>query len=541
MKLLTAQPIDYLIIAAYFVVVLSIGAYVSRRTKSSKDFFESGRSLPAWIAGLALMSANLGAFELLGFSGQAAEYGIMAGHFYWIGAIPGMLFLGVVMMPFYYNSKIRSVPEYLQKRYNEPTRAVNALTFAVSTLIFSGVSMYSMGLIFYDLLGWNINVTIWLAAGIVLAYTLLGGLTSSIYNEVLQFFLILIGLSPLVYIGLHAVGGAHALLAQLPPPDRHVWAGTSHAAGNPMHITWPVLVMGLGVILGPGYWCTDFLIIQRALAAKDVNAAQRAPLIAAFPKALFPLLTVLPGLIALAVIPHLGEKGNIALGYNNALPLLMGRFYGPGLLGLGLTAMMASFMSGMAGNTTAFNTVFTYDLYQAYFVKDKDDKHYLNVGRAATVFGILASIGAAYLVSKAPSIMDFAQAVFGFVNAPLLGTFLLGMFWKKTTPWGAFFGLLLGTGAAAVHYVLSDHGVLSYATPQEGNFTRAIVAFAVGAAATLLISLFTAPRPVAELVGYVYSETPRPAPDAHLPWYERPVVLAAVVIVFVIVLNVLTW
>ena len=434
--LLHASFVDYAIIAVYFLFVLAIGAVVSRRMKSSVDFFQAGRSMPAWVTGLAFLSANLGALEVLGMAAQGAEYGLMTAHFYWIGAIPAMVFLAVFMMPFYYGSKARSVPEYLQKRYNEPTRAVNALTFAVSTLVLSGTSMYGMGLVFHDLLGWDINLTIWLAAGIVLVYTALGGLTSSIYNEVLQFFLIVLGLAPLVIVGILAAGGWSGVVAHVPPLFLHTWHGTAHEATNSMHVTWPGIVLGLGFVLSFGYWCTDFLVIQRALAAEDINAAQRTPLIAAIPKIFFPLLVILPGLLALPLFPHLGDKNDPSMSYNNALPLLMGHFYPAGMLGLGLTALLASFMSGMAGNTTAFNTVFTYDLYQAYLVKNRDDKHYLNVGRVATVAGVLISVGTAYLAASAPSIMDFTQTVFGFVNAPLLGTFLFGMFWKRTTPWG---------------------------------------------------------------------------------------------------------
>ncbi len=547
--LLHASSVDYLIIATYFVFVLAIGVIVSRRMKSSEDFFLSGRSIPAWVTGLAFLSANLGALEVLGMAAQGAEYGMMTAHFYWVGAIPAMVFLGVFMMPFYYGSKVRSVPEYLQKRYNEPTRAVNAITFAISTLILSGVSMYGMGLVFHDLLGWDINTTIVLSAVVVLVYTFLGGLTSSIYNEVLQFFLIVLGLAPLVIVGVIASHGWQGVLHApgIPSDFAHTWKGTSNTRDNAMHITWPGLVLGLGFVLSFGYWCTDFLVVQRALAARDLNAAQRTPLIAAIPKILFPFLVILPGLLALPLFPHLGDPNDPSMSYNNALPLLMGHFYPAGMLGLGLTALLASFMSGMAGNTTAFNTVFTYDLYQAYMVKGRDDRHYLNVGRAATVFGVLISIATAYLAAGAPSIMDFTQTVFGFVNAPLLATFLLGMFWKRTTAWGGFFGLLAGIAAATTHWLLTydpaHHmlGPLHYGTAQAANFWRAGVAFGVGVLVTWLVSLVTKPKPVEELVNLVYSETPRPPTDAHLPWYERPVVLGIVVMIVVVIVNALIW
>ena len=542
-KLLTAHPIDYVIIAFYFLFVLAIGVIVSRRMKSSEDFFQAGRSIPAWVTGLAFLSANLGALEVLGMAAQGAEYGLMTAHFYWIGAIPAMVFLGIFMMPFYYGSKARSVPEYLQKRYNEPTRAVNAITFAISTLVLSGTSMYGMGLVFHDLLGWDINLTIWLSAAVVLVYTALGGLTSSIYNEVLQFFLIVLGLAPLVIVGILAAHGWSGVTHAVPPTFLHTWHGTAHEATNSMHVTWPGIVLGLGFVLSFGYWCTDFLVVQRALAAKDVNAAQRTPLIAAVPKVFFPFLVILPGLLALPLFPHLGEKGNAGMSYNNALPLLMGHFYPPGMLGLGLTALLASFMSGMAGNTTAFNTVFTYDLYQAYLVKDREDKHYLNVGRIVTVAGVLISVATAYLAASAPSIMDFTQTVFGFVNAPLLGTFLFGMFWKRTTPWGGFWGLIIGILAALTHWLLTTYGPYQhlYSTAQAGNFWRAFIAFSAGALATYVISLVTRPKPVEELRGLVYSETPRPESDKHLPWYERPVVFGIFVLALAAVANLLFW
>lgn len=533
---LFARPIDYAIIAIYFVFVIVIGIIVGRRMKSSEDFFLSGRAIPAWVTGLAFLSANLGSVEVLGMASNGAEYGMMTAHFYWIGAIPAMIFVGVFMMPFYYGSKARSVPEFVQKRYNEPTRAVNAIVFAVSTLVLSGVSMYGMGLVFHDLLGWDMNLTIWLSAGIVLLYTALGGLTSSIYNEVLQFFLIVLGLAPLIFISLMAVHGWSGLARHVPPDFLHTWAGTAHASTNAMHITWPGIVFGLGFVLSFGYWCTDFLVVQRALAARDINAAQRTPLIAAIPKVFFPFLVILPGLLILPIDPRIGSSNAPSESFNNALPLLMGHFYPAGMLGLGLTALLASFMSGMAGNTTAFNTVFTYDLYQAYLVKNRDDRHYLMVGRVVTVVGVLVSIGTAYAAAEAKSIMDYMQTVFGFVNAPLLGILLLGMFWKRSTPWGGFWGLIAGIAAAVIHFILSHESTL-----QNANFWRALIAFGVGAAVTLLVSAFTRPKPEKELVGLVYSETPKPAPDPTLPWYERPVVLGIIVLILAIIVNLFFW
>ena len=402
--LLNAGPADYAIILAYCVFVIAIGAIIGRRTKTSTDFFLSGKRIPAWVTGLAFISANLGAVEVFGMAASGAEYGMMSAHFYWIGAIPAMVFLAIYMMPFYYGSKVRSVPEYLKRRYNEPTRFINAMTFAVSTLILSGVNMFSMGTVFNLLLGWNITTCIWVSAAVVLVYTYLGGLTSSIYNEVLQFFLIVLGIVPLVVLGLVDAGGWSGLSHHVAPKFLHTWAGTAHASTNAMGITWPGIVLGLGFVLSFGYWCTDFLVVQRALAAKDLSAAQRTPLIAAFPKIFFPFIVILPGILAIPLIPGLGQPGDALHSYNNTLPLMMAKYYPTGLLGLGITALLASFMSGMAGNVSAFNTVFTYDLYSVYINKTATDSHYLNVGRIVTVLGVLVSVATAYLAkTSSPS------------------------------------------------------------------------------------------------------------------------------------------
>jgi SSS family solute:Na+ symporter len=539
--LLTARPADYAVLIAYLVFVIGIGAVIGRKTKTSTDFFLSGRRIPAWVTGLAFISANLGALEVLGMSSSGAEYGMMTAHFYWIGAIPAMVFLGVAMMPFYYGSKVRSVPEYLKRRYNEPTRFINAITFAVSTLILSGVNMYAMGLIFHDLIGWNMNASIWLAAGVVLIYTYLGGLTSSIYNEVLQFFLIVLGIVPIVIIGLVAAGGWSGVVHTVPDQFLHTWSGTASNAGNPMHITWPGLVLGLGFVLSFGYWCTDFLVVQRALAAKDLSAAQRTPLIAAFPKMIFPFIVILPGVLAIPLIPQLGHSADPTYSYNNALPLMMARYYPAGMLGLGLTALLASFMSGMAGNVTAFNTVFTYDLYAVYVGKNRTDQHYLHVGRAMTVIGVLISVATAYLARSAPSVMDFTQTVFGFVNAPLLATFLFGMFWKRTSAWGGFFGLLTGIIAAATHWFMTIHGILNFSTDQAGNFWRACVAFGVAAVVTLVVSLVTAPPKQEQLDGLVYGQNVASTSHANIPVWQRPAVLGAIIIVLTVIINIIFW
>src|ERR1700751_1425545 len=490
--------IDYLILLVYFVFVIGIGWVLKRYMKGSTDVLLSGRSIPAWVTGLAFLSANLGAQEVIGMAASGAKYGIMTSHFYWVGAIPAMVFVAVFMMPFYYGSKARSVPEYLKLRFDEKTRALNAMTFAVMTVFSSGISMYAMALLLNLILGWDFNVSVWLSAIIVLLYITLGGLTSAIYNEVMQFFLIVAGFAPLVFLGLRDVGGWGGLQMRLsevataqhfaPGAFSHSWTFMGKAADNPMGVEWLAMLMGLGFVLSFGYWCTDFLVIQRAMAAKSMSAARRTPLIGAVPKMLFPFLVILPGLIASAlppqpaVPPHarvvmeadppgqgiipvkvdassgrpmLDKNGKPQLDYDLAVPSMLLHYFPPGLLGLGLTALLASFMSGMAGNVTAFNTVWTYDIYQSYIRPGATDEHYLWMGRAATVCGIVFSSAAAYMSNRFNNIMDMLQLVFAFVNAPLFATFLLGMFWKRTTGHAAFTGLLAGTAAAAIRHGLT--------------------------------------------------------------------------------------
>jgi SSS family solute:Na+ symporter len=544
--------IDYLIIAIYFLFVLGVGVALKRFMRTSLDFFLSGRSLATWVTGLAFLSANLGAQEVIGMAASGAKYGILTSNFYWIGAIPAMVFVGIFMMPFYYGSRARSVPEYLRLRFDEKTRGVNAISFAVMTLFSSGISMYAMGLLFQVFLGWNIHASILVAAGVVLAYTFLGGLTSSIYNEVLQFFLIVFGFLPLTVVGLIGAGGWSGLQSRLsqvavargfePGVLTHTWRYLGSASANPMGVEWFGMVMGLGFVLSAGYWCTDFLVIQRAMAAKSMNAARRTPLVAALPKMVFPALVILPGMVAIALLPAGAFEINGKVDYNMALPLMLKRFYPPGLLGLGLTALLASFMSGMAGNVTAFNTVWTYDIYQAYVRRNGSDAHYLWMGRMATVFGTLVSIATAYVAMRFGNIMDLLQLVFSFINAPLLATFLLGMFWARTTPNGAFWGLLSGTGAAAVHYVLT--GVAGgragwlhvYPSDMAQNFWGAIYAWVACFLMTILVSLVTKPRDRKDLAGLVYSLTPKQL-EPGLAWFRRPAVLGVIVLVLAVLLN----
>ena len=543
--------IDYTIIAMYFVFVLGIGIVLTRSTRTSSDFLQSGRSLPAWITGLAFLSANLGAQEVIGMNASGAKYGILTNHFYWVGAIPAMAFVGVFMMPFYYGSRARSVPEYLRLRFDEKTRALNALTFVVMTLFSSGISMYAMGRLFQLLLGWDINVSIVVSAMVVLVYIFLGGLTSSIYNEVLQFFLIVFGFLPLALVGLAGIGGWSGLQGRLaevstargfsPDAMTSSWRHLASAADNPMGVEWFGMVMGLGFVLSFGYWCTDFLVIQRAMAARSMNAAQRTPLLASIPKMLFPLVVVLPGMIAIATLPADAFRFNGQPDYNMTLPLLMRHYYPSGILGLGITALLASFMSGMAGNVTAFNTVWTYDIYQAYLKPSANDAHYLWMGRMATVFGILASIGTAYLAMSFGNIMDLLQLVFSFTNAPLFATFLLGMFWWRTTGHAAFFGLLAGTTAAAVHYAVTGVGgagalMHDYPSDMAQNFWGAIAAWVTCFSVTIGVSLATRAHDKQDLVGLVYSLTPKPTSEG-LAWYQKPAVLAIIVLLATLSLN----
>ena len=567
MSSIQLHTIDYVILALYFVFVVGIGVALKRYMRSSTDFFLSGRSIPAWVAGLAFLSANLGAQEVIGMAASGAKYGIATSHFYWVGAIPAMVFVGVFMMPFYYGSRARSVPEYLRLRFDEKTRGLNAVTFATMTVFSSGISMYAMGLLLGTLLGWDFNFSVLVSAVIVLAYIFLGGLTSAIYNEVLQFFLIVAGFVPLVYLGLRDVGGWGGLTSRLavtaqnagfaPGAYTESWRHMGHAASNPMGVEFIGLVMGLGFVLSFGYWTTDFLVVQRAMAADSMSAARRTPLIAAFPKMLFPFLVILPGMIAIALTTQKGatgfalpQKPDGSLNYDLSIPLMLGHYFPPGMLGLGLTALMASFMSGMAGNVTAFNTVWTYDIYQAYIKKGASDEHYLWMGRMSTVFGIALSVATAYATTHFNNIMDMLQLVFAFVNAPLFATFLLGMFWKRTTGHGAFTGLLSGTLAAAVHHGLtlpmgSHVGIKggwlgtvvnTYPSEMAQNFWTAICAWSTCFVVTILVSLLTRPRPDEELRGLVYSLTDRPKDEGE-PWYRRPGPLAVVVLALTLVLN----
>jgi solute:Na+ symporter, SSS family len=563
--------IDYAIIIVYFVFVIAVGWILKRYMRSATDFLEAGRSIPAWVAGLAFVSTNLGALEVIGMAASGAKYGMATVHFYWIGAIPAMIFLGIFMMPFYYGSKARSVPEYLKLRFDEKTRGFNAFSFAIMTIFASGISMYALAILFETLLGWDFNFSLFASAAIVLVYTYLGGLGSAIYNEVLQFFLIVIGFLPLVVLGLIHVGGWEGLTDQLRVVATdsgytegayiHSWKFMDSASSNPMGVEWFGVFFGLGFVLSFGYWCTNFLVVQRALAANSMSAARRTPLIGAIPKMFLPFLVIIPGMIAIALTyaPDvdfaLPVKGD-AYDYDRVIPMMLGHYFPTGLLGLGLTALMASFMSGMAGNVTAFNTVWTYDIYQSYIKPNKSDKHYLRMGQFATIFGVLVSIGTAYIAKMFNNVMDFLQLIFAFINAPLFATFLLGMFWKRTTGHGAFIGLISGTTAAAVHHGLTQpvgqnvslikggwSGTVlhQYSSEMAQNFWTAIFAFMVCLIVTIVVSLATKQLKTKEqLTGLVYSLTPRYKEEKRV-WYERSEVLAVIVFAIAVALSIIFW
>jgi SSS family solute:Na+ symporter len=545
---------DYLIILVYFIFVIGVGFLIKKKIKSSNDFLTSSRSIPLWITSLAFISANLGAQEVIGMVASGAKYGIMTVHFYWVGAIFAMIFLGVFMMPFYYGSRARSVPEYLSLRFDEKTRGLNAISFAVMTVFSSGISLYALAKLMETILHWDFDISIWISAGIVMVYTFLGGLTSAVYNEVLQFFLIVLGLSPLVIIALQDAGGWDNIKTLLQPEMTHAWKYMGNANDNPMGLHFMSLIFGLGFVMSFGYWCTDFLVVQRAMIARNMGDAQRTPIIAAIPKMMMPLIVVLPGIIAITLMqPALLSKGyriptaaNGELDYTMTLPSLIAHYYPTGILGVGITALIASFMSGMAGNVTAFNSVFTFDIYQSYFVKNKSDRHYLLVGKGVTVVGILISIVTAYIAKGFNNINDFLQLVFGFVNGPLFATFLLGMFWKRATGHGAFWGLVAGTAAAAVtHGVTVAEGKGGWIAPlytiKSGMgqaFIVAGISWIFNFFTTIFVSLVTKPKPDEQLKGLVYSLTEKPKYQEQ-KWYLKVVPLGLILLAITILLNIL--
>ncbi|MEV5511223.1 sodium:solute symporter family protein [Streptomyces orinoci] len=530
---LPVNALDYAILIVYFLVVLGIGFAVRRSVRTSLDFFLSGRSLPAWVTGLAFVAANLGATEILGMAANGAQYGAYTVHWYWIGAIPAMVFLGLVMMPFYYGSKVRSVPEFLLHRFGPASHLLSSVIFAVASVLIAGVNLYAMAIVLQALLGWPQWVAIVVAAFFVLAYITLGGLSSAIYNEVLQFFVILAALIPMTVIGLKRVGGwgglRHSLSARHGDDFLSAWGGTGIGHPNSLGANWLTIVLGLGFVLSFGYWTTNFAEVQRALSAKNLSAARRTPLIAAFPKMLIPMVVVLPGLIALVMEPALGRTGS-GLSYNDAIPVLMRDLLPNGVLGLAVTGLLAAFMAGMAANVSSFNTVFTNDIWAAYVRRGRPDAYYLSTGRWVTAAGVLAGMGTAFIASSFSNIMNYLQTLFSFFNVPLFCVFIIGMFWRRATAAAGFWGLLSGTVAAMVNYFgLYRQGVLDIPSDQGANFVSAIVAFVVGGLVMVTVTLFTRPKPAASLVGLVYGTSSpgmQPPPEAgDDAWYRRPALL----------------
>lgn len=567
--IIDAGVIDYLILATYFVFVLGIGWLARRQVSDSVDFFLSGRALPAWVTGLAFISANLGAVEIMGMSANGAQLGLPTVHYFWVGAIPAMLFLGIVMMPFYYGSKVRSVPEFMLRRFGPGAHLVNAISFAVAQLLIAGVNLFLLGTIIRALLGWQLWVALIVAALVVLSYITLGGLSAAIYNEVLQFFVIVAGLLPLTIIGLHQVGGWNGLMDKLQPTivDGATTATPSQQAeswpGNPLtgfdSSLWSVIgiVFGLGFVLSFGYWTTNFVEVQRAMASDSISAARKTPVIGAFPKMFVPFITIVPGMIAAVLVSEIAElkaggapqgaATGDAVTYNDSLLFLMRDLLPNGLLGVAITGLLAAFMAGMAANISAFNTVFSYDLWGAYVVKDRHDGYYLRVGRIATVAATGIAVLTASLASNFSNVMNYLQTLFGFFNAPLFATFILGMFWKRMTPTAGWVGLVAGTASAVVVAFLSEDAFGSWSTGalsltgQGAAFVAASAAFVVDVVLSVVVSLATRPKPAEQLVGLVYSETPREIRtdplEATYPWYRRTAPLAGIALVMVVILN----
>jgi SSS family solute:Na+ symporter len=558
------HAVDLFIIGFYFVFVLGVGYYLKRFTRSGEDFFLAGRSQTAWIAGISFIAANMGALELMGWSAATYQYGMLAVHWYWIGAIPAILFLGIFMMPFYHVSRAHSVPGYLKLRFGEPARVLSAGTFVVMTLLASGISMYSMGLVLETFLGWNFDTAILITAATVCAYVVMAGLTSAIFNEIVQFCLIWAGALLIPILGMIEVGGWDNLVRRVgeraaaltapgqPVLDRmHIWSTMGSGADNPMGMHWLGIVFGLCFVISAGYWTGDFLVVQRVLTAKDIRAAKMAPIIGSYFKMFIPLIVILPGLIGFVLIPHLQPASagvSPSESYNAVLPLLMQRYLGPGMLGLGMLALIAGFMSGMAGNVSAFATVWTYDIYRSLIKRHAADRHYLSMGRWCTVIGVGVSIATTYIVMNFQSIMDYMQALFSFFVAPLFATLLLGMFWRRTTGPAGFWGLLCGMGTAVGIFVLTRFGLLDprhvtlseTASPMALNMWQAAWSFVVNFLVTVVVSLFTRPRPMEELVGVVYgaSAVPHEGPS---PWYGRPAFWASVSLAIFVVLNLMFW
>jgi SSS family solute:Na+ symporter len=545
--------IDWIIIVIYFGFVLGIGYYLKRFTNTSEDFFMAGRKNSAWVAGLAFLSANLGSLEILGWTGGTMKYGMFVSHFYWIGAVPAMLFLGLYMMPFYYSSKIHSIPGYLKLRFDEKTRLLNAASFGIMTILMSGINLYLMALVFNVVLGWDLHVSIWISAAVIGIYITLGGLMSAIFTEIVQFFLIWFGLFLVSILGLVELGGLNKVLSELPQNLSHLWATAGSSLDNSMGVNWLGIVLGLGFVLSFGYWTTDFLLVQRAFSAKNLDAARKTPMYASFFKMALPLIVVGSGLVAwklqamgeIKLLPHpySGEPWN-----DTALPVLIARYFPAGLVGLGITALLAGFMAGQAGNVSAFNTVWTYDIYRVLFKKDASDAHLVFVGRLTTIVGIFLSILTAYVAMKFSTIMDYIQAIFSWVNAPLFATMLLGMFWRRTTSMAAFWGLIVGMGSSFFMFIgIKFHwlnpALLTFSnnpSDMSNNLWRAWWAWLICFGVTIVISLFTKPKSREELVGLVKGLTPIPK-ETGLKFFQKPQVIVALSLIVFVILNIIFW
>ncbi len=545
---------DWLIIAIYFVFIIGIGYYLKQFTKSDEDFFLAGRKNSSWVAGLAFLSANMGALELLGMAGNTVKYGMFVSHFYWIGAIPAMLFLAIYMMPFYYSSKIKSVPGYLKLRFDEKTRVLNAISFAVMTLLVAGINLYAMALILHTFLGWGWAVSMWVSALTVMVYVTMSGLMSAIFTEIVQFFLIWFGLFLVVVLGIVDIGGVGEIMSRVPESYESLWATSGSASANEMMVSWGGIALGLGFVLSFGYWTTDFLVVQRAFSASDLRSARMTPVIASFFKMALPFIVVLGGFVALFLVNEPGSgfellvESDGKVNYDSALPQLIKYYYPHGLIGLGVTALLAGFMAGQAGNISAFNTVWTYDIYQAVIKPDASSKHLLWMGRVATIGAILISVLTAYWARSMPTIMDYMQAIFSWVNAPLFATMLLGMFVTWITPAGAFWGLLIGMGSSlglwlGVRFELLSKSFITMsdaASAMAANFWRAWWAWLICFALTIIISLFTKKRDEKELVGLVKGLTEEKV-ERDLPAYKKPEVWAIISVVILVILNIYFW
>ena len=560
---LDATLFDYSFVVVYLFFVIAIGVVTKRKVQTSEDYFLSGRSLPAWICALAFLSANIGATELLGMAANGSQYGLATVHYYWIGAVPAMVFLGLIMMPFYYGARVRSVPEYLRLRFNRPTHLYQSIIFSVATILVAGVNLFALALLINVLIGLPLWASIVVSAGVVLLYTTMGGLTATMYNEVLQFFIIVAFLVPLTVGGLARVGGIDGLLATLNETQvlgengLSVWGGTGLSNTTNPYGNWIALLLGVGFVNSFGYWTTNFTEVQRALSAKDMSAARRTPIIAAIPKMFLPLIIITPGLLAAVLVPELAAG---QLSHNEALPALIGAVLPNGLVGLALAALIAAFMAGMAATVSAFNTVVTYDLWQTYVRPNEKDTYYLRVGRKLTIAGVLIAIGAAFIAATFNNIQDYLQLLQSVFSAPLFATFILGMFWKRMSPWAGLWGLIAGAVGAAGVQIGYMAGFLEFNSQQAASFTGSGMAFVFDIVVSVLVTLRTAPKPVEELDGLVWGRTKmpikgaQPAPDLHavaikaerervaagepVKWWDNPWPLGIAVLTVMVILNI---